>query len=177
MKLSTENIDSSSRSCYTLVEVLTGGDEVTASEKCKKLIERSDMLQKDVAKAMGWTEASMCNKFRRNSLSAEEFMKIMDILGFEVQIISKDTQEEVRLRKTGVGPRLKMMVNGIKYDTFKSDAICHTDENQPCYDEVYRDEEGRYFVAHYVNWEGGTNSISPISEDDAQRLFPQTTKE
>lgn len=175
--LSPENIDKSSRPCYTFVEVLTGGGGVTASDQCKKLIERSDMLQKDVAKAMGWTEASLCNRFRRNSLSAEEFMKIMDILGFEIQIVCKGTQEEVKLRKTGVGPRLKMMVNGIKYDTFKSDAICHTDENQPCYDEVYRDEEGRYFVAHYVNWEGGTSSISPISKDDVQKLFPQATKE
>ena len=42
--LSPENIDNSSRSCYTFVEVLTGGGGVTASEQCKKLIERSDML-------------------------------------------------------------------------------------------------------------------------------------
>lgn len=174
--LSNENIDSSSRLCYTLVEVLTGGDEVTASEQCKKLIERSDMLQKDVAKEMGWTEASLCNKFRRNSLSADEFMKIIDILGFEAQIVSKDTQEEVKLRQTGVGPRLKMMVNGIKYDTYKSDAICHTDETQPCFDEVYRDEEGRYFVAHYVNWDGGISSISPIDESDVEKLFPQVSE-
>ena len=45
--LSPENIDNSSRSCYTFVEILTGGGGVTASEQCKKLIERSDMLGKD----------------------------------------------------------------------------------------------------------------------------------
>ena len=175
--LSPENIDNSSRSCYTFVEVLTGGGGVTASEQCKKLIERSEMLQKTVAQAMGWTEAGLCNKFRRNSLSADEFMKILDILGYEMQIVSKDTQEEVKLRKTGIGPRLKMMVNGIKYDTYKADAICHTDAEKPSFDEVYRDDEGRYFVAHYVNWDGGISSISPIDKDDVKKLFPEYTQQ
>ena len=65
----------------------------------------------------------------------------------------------------------EMMVNGVKYDTFKADAICHSDESEDMFCELYRDENGRYFVAQYVKWEGGVSSISPIGEEDAQRLI------
>ena len=171
MKLSPENIDSSSRSCYTWIEVITGGDNVTVAEQCKKLIERSTMQQKEVAKKMGWTEANFCNKLRRNTLSAEDFLRIVEILGCQIQIVGKENQEEIKVRQTGVGPRLRMMVNGVKYDTYKADAICHTDETRPSFDEVYRDNEGRYFVAHYVKWDGGVSSISPIAEEDVKALF------
>jgi len=64
-----------------------------------------------------------------------------------------------------------MMVNGIKYDTYKSDAICHSDETEDSFDELYEDDEGRYFVAHYVNWEGGVNYISPISQEAASKMI------
>ena len=65
------------------------------------------------------------------------------------------------------------MVNGVKYDTYKSDAICHSDESKDVFCELYRDEQGRYFVATYVKWDGGVSSISPIGDEDANRLIEQ----
>ena len=39
--------------------------------------------------------------------------------------------------------------------------------------ELYRDQEGRYFVAHYREWESGVNHISPCSKEDARRLYEE----
>lgn len=171
MKCIIENVDRNTPSCYTCMELQVGGDGVTPAEVVKDLISRSSMQQKDVAEKMGWTEQAISNKFRRNSLSAEEYLKMLEILGYELKIVESETSEEVFTRRKGVGSRLKMMVNGIKYDTYKADALCHSDENEDIFYELYVDQEGRYFVAQYVNWDGGVNSISPIGAEDAKRLI------
>lgn len=170
MKCTNEKIDKITQSCYTFGELELGGECMTPVEICKRLISKSQKMQKDVADKMGWTEQCISNKFRRNSLSATEFMKIVEYLGYEIKVVEKKTQVEVSARVKGVGERLRMMVNGEIYDTYKADAICHTDENNDTFDELYKDDEGRYFVAHYVKWEGGISSISPISENDAIRM-------
>lgn len=170
MKCIIENVDRNKPSCYTCVELQVGGDGMTPAEIVKDLISRSSMQQKEVAEKMGWTEQSISNKFRRNSLTAEEYLKMLEILGYELKIVERDTSEEVFTRRKGVGERLKMMVNGVKYDTYKADAICHSDESEDIFYELYVDQEGRYFVAQYVNWEGGVNSISPIGREDAERI-------
>lgn len=144
---------------------------MTAAEICKDLIERSTLQQKDVADKMGWTQQSISNKFRRNTLTAEEFRKIVEILGFDIKIVVNETSEEIKTRRKGVGERLQLMVNGIKYDTYKADAICHSDESEEIFYELYQDIEGRYFVAQYVKWAGGVNSISPIGKEDAEKLM------
>ena len=153
------------------MEIQVGGESMTTAEICKDLIARSPYQQKDVAEKMGWTQQSISNRFRRNTLSAEEFIKLLSILGYELKIVEVDTSEEVCTRRKGVGERLKLMVNGVKYDTYKSDAICHSDESEDIFYELYRDGEGRYFVANYVKWDGGVSSISPIGEEDAQKLM------
>lgn len=148
-----------------------GGEKMTVANICRDLIEKSSLQQKDVAEAMGWSQGAFSNRLRRNSLSAEEFLKLIGILGFDFKIVEKKTNEEIRTRRKGVGERLQMMVNGVKYDTYKADAICHSDENDDMFFELYQDSEGRYFVAQYVRWKGGVSSISPIGAEDAKRLM------
>lgn len=171
MRCSIENIDKNKPSCYTCVEMQVGGEGMRAVDICKDFIERSSIQQKDVAEKMGWTPQGISNKFRRNSLSADEFIKLLEILGYELKIVEKDTSDEVFTRRKGVGARLRLMVNGVKYDTYKADAICHSDESEEMFYELYRDTEGRYFVAQYVKWDGGVSSISPIGEEDAAKLM------
>ena len=144
---------------------------MTAAEICKDLIERSALQQKDVADKMGWTQQSISNKFRRNTLTAEEFRKIIEILGFDIKIVVNETSEEIKTRRKGVGERLQLMVNGVKYDTYKADAICHSDDSEEIFYELYQDIDGRYFVAQYVKWDGGVSSISPIGKEDAEKLM------
>lgn len=171
MECTEKNIDKNKQLCYASYEMNIGGVDMTSAEICKDLIERSSLQQKDVADKMGWTQQSISNKFRRNTLTAEEFRKIVEILGFDIKIVVNDTSEEIKTRRKGVGKRLQLMVNGVKYDTYKADAICHSDENEEIFYELYRDIDGRYFVAQYVKWDGGVSSISPIGKEDAEKLI------
>lgn len=173
-----ENIDRNKRLLYNNCIITEGGNIMTASDMIKDLILRSGMLKKDVAEAMGWKYAQhLTNRLGRNTVSADEFLKIVDICGYAIKIEKKDDNQAVEVRPfvRGVGEHLKMMVDKVKYDTHNADAICHTDETKPTFIEVYKKLDGSYFVAQYVNWEGGKSSISPIGEEDALRLIDEIT--
>ena len=65
------------------------------------------------------------------------------------------------------------MVDGIMYDTEKSDAVCHAECMRGMKIELYRDAQGRFFVAEYANWGNGKHNISPICKKDAYRLYKE----
>jgi len=44
-----------------------------------------------------------------------------------------------------------MMVNGIKYDTYKSDAICHSDETEDSFDELYEDVRNKVYKGNNLD--------------------------
>lgn len=163
-----EKVDNICLMCYAPGE---GGTDMNASEKTKELINRSGTLNKDVAEHLGCTPAALSNKLRRNTLTAEEFMKIIEFLGYEMKIVNAETSNEIKERKRGIGERLRMMVNGIKYDTYNADAVGHSEPGGDIFYELYKDEKDRYFVAAYMNWENGVNSISPISEGAAKEMM------
>lgn len=172
MRCISKKVDENKQSCYTsFYEIDIGKMNMTTAQICKDLIERSTLQQKDIAERLGLTQQNVSNKIRRNRLYAEEFKKIIEMLGYEIKIVKTETKDEIKTRRKGVGKRLRMMVNGVKYDTFKSDAICHSNESEDMFCELYQDAEGRYFVAQYVQWDGGVSSISPISKEDAEKLI------
>ena len=62
------------------------------------------------------------------------------------------------------------MVDGVVYDTKKADAICNSKRihEDQLFMELFRDTEGRFFMVYYQLWEGGRNSIVPVSRNGAQ---------
>ena len=166
-----EKVDSSNLLCYTVGKTGTGGDVMNATQIVRSLIRDNNVYQSSVAKKLGWTGQALSNKLRRNMLSADEFFKVIEALGCEIKIIKTETQDEfvAKQRKKGVGLRLRQMVDGVRYDTANADAICHWDDGEIMH-ELYQNDDGSYFVAQYVHWECGINSILPISETDAERL-------
>ena len=130
MRCISKKVDGNKQSCYTsFYEIDIGEMNMTTAQICKDLIERSTLQQKDIAERLGLTQQNVSNKIRRNRLYAEEFKKIIEMLGYEIKIVKTETKDEIKTRRKGVGKRLRMMVNGVKYDTFKSDAICHSNES------------------------------------------------
>lgn len=170
-------IDNTLQQCYTFHTINNGGKSMTTADIIKDLLSKSDIQQKELGKFLGVSEVCISNRLRRNSISSDDFLKILDFLGYEINIVSKKTKEIETIRNKGVGKRIKMMVDGIKYDTAKADAICHSDATDFCFYELYKDDEGRYFVAQYSNWENGTNSISPIDENEAMKIRKKLTNE
>lgn len=150
-----------------------GGDKVTVSEMIKAAASAKGITKKEVAAFMGWSAQNFANRLRNNTISGEEWLKIASYLGYEVKMYERDSGEELKTRKRGIGPRVRQRVNNVNYDTFKADALCHTEEEFGWFLELYRDSQGRLFVVHYTSWTDGVNLISPVGFEDAKKLYEQ----
>ena len=145
---------------------------MTVADIVKGIIKKSDLQQAQVARLMDWTPQNLSNRLGRNTLYAEDFVKLLDVMGYKMLIIEKETEEEVKTRKRGIAPRMQMMVNGVKYDTYKADALCHSEPIQDCmFHELYQTEEGEYFLAQVMLCDGGVDSITPVTEEAAEKLM------
>ena len=70
-------------------------------------------------------------------------------------------------------PRVVQMVDGTTYDISKAESLC-TSKGHPedkFYMELFKDPSGAYFLAYYQVWEGGHNSISPLSKEASKRFW------
>ena len=103
-------------------------------------------------------------------MTAQDFIKALGYMGYSIYLAKNDKQVIPEIRK-GIGDPLKGMVEVVMYDTVKSDAVCHTECIYGMHVELYRDAEGRFFVAEYAEWGNGKNNISPIAKKDAYRLY------
>jgi hypothetical protein len=141
---------------------------MNAVEIIEKAISASGMDKKDVAAAIGMSPQNFTNKLSRNSFSAEELQNIMSATGHELDI--KPTGI-IPLRRQGIGPSFRQMVDRVIYDTEKADALCHTEKWNDWFIELYVDKEGRFFAVHYPEWEEAKPFISLIGKDAAKRLY------
>lgn len=140
----------------------------------KEIIEdalaRKGRSQRWLAGQIGAAPQNFNRKLVRNTLSAQELIAAAAALGCRVALLEDTSGNELKPRKVGIGPRLRSLVDGVWYDTYKADALCHTEPVAGWFMELYRDYNGRYFVAHYTNWESGTNQLSTCSPEDAKRF-------
>ncbi len=166
-----EKIDGNLRDGYNGVTL--GGDGMSVADIINDALKAKGWSQKQLAAAMNQSPQNLSKKLVNNTLSAQEFLDAVGHLGYEVKVAELGSSEELQTRKRGVGPRLRRMVNRVTYDTYKADALCHTPMQDGWYMELYRDEEGRYFVAHYTMWEEGVDFISPCGEEDARKLYEE----
>ena len=167
----SRNLDNSTQMCYTVDSIIFGGDSMTVADIVKEIIKKSDLQQAQVARLMDWTPQNLSNRLGRNTLYAEDFVKLLDVMGYKMLIVEKDTEEEVKTRKRGKAPRIQMMVNGVKYDTYKADALGCLSFAENLYQELYKTDEGEYFVANVADFEGGVNSITPVTPEVAYDLM------
>ena len=65
-----------------------------AGKIIKQLLLERNMSVKDLAKKMDIIPQSMSNKIYRDTFSYEEVVKIANILGCDVKIITRDTNKE-----------------------------------------------------------------------------------
>ncbi|UTC65239.1 helix-turn-helix transcriptional regulator [Treponema sp. OMZ 788] len=65
-----------------------------AGKIIKQLLLERNMSVKDLAEKMNIIPQSMSNKIYRDTFSYEEVVKIADILGCDVKIITRDTKKE-----------------------------------------------------------------------------------
>lgn len=143
--------------------------------RAKKIIEEAldtkGLSQKWLAGQLGAEPQNFNRKLVRNTLSAQELIDAAEALGYRVALLDNSSGKELKPRRVGIGPRLRQMIDGVLYDTGKSDAICHTEPVAGWFMELYRDIKGRYFVAHYTDWENDSGHLSVCGLEDAKRLY------
>lgn len=155
---------------------------MSASDMIVDALEVKGITQKDLAARLGQNYKTLARRISDNRMTAQQFIDIAHSIGFVValELLEGNGSEEKATKLLssdepisfvrGTGPRVKHMVDGVAYDTAKSDAICHTPLADGRYMELYRDQDGRYFIVHYSLWHKEDHSISACSEDEARHL-------
>lgn len=160
------------------IEFGTAESGKSMSEILRDALEAKNYSQREFAKMMGWTPQNFNQRLKKNSFSAEEWRKMAYMLGYEVRMVELESGIEFEGRRKGHGRRVKQVINGVLYDTYKADALCsdffQDGENEYTDGmafELYIDSFGRFFVARYAEWENGTDSITEIGREDAGKLY------
>lgn len=170
-----KNLDNISVLVYDDInDTSDGGVTMTSKEILTAALKATGKTQAEAAKAVGWSPQQLSARLARNSLRADELLNLLDNIGVDVHLISRQTGEAVTLHISGAGRRVKSMVDRVIYDTAASDAIAnnfYADGKNEYTDgkalELYIDKKGRYFFAEYSNWEGAKDRITPVSANDA----------
>lgn len=132
---------------------------------------RRKKTQRELAAVLGLNEPALCNKLHRSTLSAEEFFKAVEWLGYNIAITERESGDELKPIRNGVGPRVKKVIDGVLYDTKRASALCHTEPESGWWLELYEQPGGSFFVAHYTDWTGAENFITLCPADEAQKLI------
>lgn len=136
------------------------------SEIVETCLRTERMTKSELCRRVGWSGPALAGRLKRNSFSAEDWIKAM---GYELRIVKpgSDTQH------FPVDPRVRKMEDKIMYDTAASTALCNKriGEDDMMFQELYQNPKGRYFVVICAMWEGGIHQITPISLADARAFY------
>lgn len=140
-----------------------------AVDAIRAMMVENGISYKTAASWCGYSTSTFHQRFTNGSIHVDDAITILNKLGYEVKL-ERSKAPEFR-EFGGVGPKLRCMVNKTIYDTAKSYAICHTDWRDGWQMELFKDVAGRFFVAHYTQWEGAANFISEILPDEAKLMY------
>lgn len=142
---------------------------MTVSEIVEAYLKSERMTKRELCARVGWSGPNLAGRLKRNSFSAEDWRKVMEAMGYELRIV-KPGKIGGRI---AVGPRVRKVEGKILYDTAASEPLCNTraGEDDKMFQELYRDQLGRFFIVNYAMWEGGIHQITPIGRDDAKTFY------
>lgn len=170
-----KNVDAITVSMYDVKENGTpnGGDMMTSKDILTAALKATGMSQAEGARLMGNNPQWLSARLVRNSLRADEFLKLMDLLGIDVTFTIRETGAAVKERIKGAGRRVRKMVNRTIYDTASCDALAnnfyadgvneYTDGRAM---ELYISGDGGYFFAEYTK-DGNGDRITVASAEEA----------
>ncbi len=147
------------------------GENMKASEVIRTAILASDQKQKDVAEKMGWSPQSFANRLSKNTIDADEWVSIANILGYELKMVAKDGSS-LKAKKAGTGPRIQQMFGGYSYDTDKADSLCRTPKMAGGSFELFKDlPSGRFYIVIYCDWGEQAGIITPVTDEEAAEFY------
>lgn len=115
------------------------------------------MYKSDVARLLGWQPADLWQRLIRDSVKMDDLMKMWEVTGVEVTYYMDGKPVVVTVHREGHGKPASGRSDYVKYDTKDADAVANTfyadGVNEYGADgtaqELYRDNEGRYFMVEY----------------------------
>ena len=155
------------------MQVIYSGDRMTASEMITHAIEDRGVYKKDVASKMGWSAANLTNKLRRNTITADEFIKLADILGFNVQMANKGIELPVKKKTSRIGSRIVATVGDEQFDNSSAAQICHKTSSLSVDKELYLDK-GKFFIVTHTS--DGVTNIEKCTKGQARTLYTQCSE-
>lgn len=149
---------------------------------CKKVINKAiskfGLMKFRIAENLGWSPQRLNNKLKTGTVTADEFIRIMDIIGIEVAFEVVSTGKKVIARKKGYGRPVTGMVDKEVYSTTSSIPIANNfyadgvnEYNCGRAAELYLADNGKYFFAEYSEYESVKDSISSVSAEDAMKFI------
>jgi len=166
MSLRGEDIDKINCTRYNV----NGGDDVKAMNIINAALKECGRTQKSLAAELGLSPQNFNKKLVTNTITAKEFFDAVEAIGLVISFRNKDTGEEVKERKSGILPRVTTVIDGVRYDTFKSDALCHCEVADGWVAELYA-FKGAYFIVISTNWTNAKPLITPCEKEDAMKFY------
>ena len=119
---------------------------MTSRELMDAALAKTKNSQAWLARQMGWTPQNFNLRLNRNSIRADEFLALMDVLGVDVTFTMRKTGEILKPHVSGHGRRLCGNCDKITFDTAAAEAISNN-----FYEDGVNEfnAEGRYFMAEY----------------------------
>lgn len=128
-----------------------------------RLLEQTGTSQRKLAERIGVSPQLLNSRLKKDSFPANDWLTAVRAIGFEVLVDRDQGMPEESCRKVGVCPAFKKTVDGVTYDKATSDAIGHQ-----WFDggvrELYKSENGRYFVLTQLCWPTLRATVQPVSE-------------
>lgn len=146
--------------------------KLSASEIIRKALTESGFTHSSLGKILGCTGQNISNKLRRNTLSADEFVSWLDIMGFDVTVTCRKTARNIEDIDFGTNHRIryiKRVVDGKYFNNRTADVVANTfqkgvdgvfDENGRA-SELYRISDGTYILVEYGK-EPGSDIVSIV---------------
>lgn len=174
MCIFAKNIDFISSSVYDNENVPSGGVKMKSKDVISAALKEIGISQAEGAKSIDWSPQRLSRKIVEGTLRADDFLRLMDAIGVDVEFKARSSGNVIKARKAGAGRKVSCMVNKVIYNTAASDALAnnfyadgvneYTDGRAR---ELYVDKEGRYFFAEYSTWEGQKDLIIPVGANEA----------
>ena len=150
-----------------------------AKEVFAAALKATGLSQAKLAKMAGMPEQSIGQKINvRESIRADEFFELLDIMGISIVFFVKSTGEAL-LKESQHGKRVVGMSDGVIYDTKESQIVASSffadgvNEYGPDgkAQELYVDKEGRYFVAEYSDEEDVKDRVRSVPSNMAEAFL------
>ena len=143
----------------------------SAAAMLAHLLEITNTSQRRLAEDLGWSAQLLNSRLKKDSFPANDWIEAIRHLGYQVVPYAAKAPVEP-MRKDGVCPDFRKVVDGQVYDKSSATALGHQ-----WFDgglrELYRADDGRYFLVNQICWPKLNTSVCPVTKEAADEFLAE----